>query len=165
MRTRNLMLFDDAGHLLGRFTKDIERFFDAFGLARSVAEKPLLKGAEWIPDVDIVEKDGTLAIRADLPGMTHKDVTVEVSDNMLTIKGERKTDVEEKRDGIYRQERTYGSFFRVFPLPEAIKPDDVKATFSNGVLEVTMPVPAAKAIQPRRIEVLAPAPEKAKTAA
>jgi len=165
MRTRNLTLFENPVDMLGRFTKDMERFFETFGMATPIAGKPALTAAEWIPAVDVVEKDGVLAIRADLPGMTRKDVSVELTDNLLTIKGERKTDVEEKKDGIYRQERTYGSFFRTFPLPETIKPEDVKATFTNGVLEVTVPVPVAKAINPRRIEVLEPAPEKTKTAA
>ena len=165
MRTRNLTVFTNPEEMFGRFTKDMERLFDVFRLAAPIAGTPATKAAEWIPDVDIVEKDGILAIRADLPGMTRKDVTVEVTDNTLTIKGERKTDVEEKKDGVYRQERTYGSFFRAFPLPETIKPEDVKATFTNGVLEATVPVPTAKAISPRRIEVIEPASEKAKTAA
>ncbi len=165
MRTRNLTPFDNPVDMLGRFSKDMERFFDVFRLNGPFAGKPALKGADWIPDVDIVEKDGVLAIRADLPGMNRKDVTVEITDNTLTIAGERKTDVEEKHGGLYRQERTYGSFLRSFPLPETTKPEDVKATFTNGVLEVTMPVAAAKVISPRRIEVLEPAPEKAKTAA
>ena len=165
MRTRNLTLFNNPDEMFGRFTKDMERLFDVFRLAAPIPGTQAIKATEWIPDVDIVEKDGILAIRADLPGLTRKDVTVEVTDNTLTIKGERKTDVEEKKDGVYRQERTYGSFFRAFPLPETIKAEDVKATFTNGVLEVTVPVPTAKAISPRRIEVIEPASEKAKTAA
>jgi HSP20 family protein len=165
MRNTDLTPFDNPLNLLSRFTKDMERFFDAFGVIRPIGEKPVPVTAEWIPSVDIVEKDGVLAIRADLPGMTQKDIAVEVIENTLTIKGERKTDVEEKHDGIYRQERSYGSFFRAFPLPESIKPEDVKATFADGVLEVKVPVPVAKAITPRRIEVLEPVKEKAKTAA
>ena len=163
---RDLMLFNNPRNRLIRFTNDMERFFDAFTSTRPIGATPLLGSTEWIPDVDIVEKDGVLAIRADLPGMTRNDVTVEVADNVLTIKGERKTDVEDTRDDVYRRERTYGSFLRAFPLPEAIKPEAVKATFANGVLEVKVPMPAAStAITPRRVEVLEPAPEKAKTAA
>src|SRR5690349_2661179 len=166
MRTRNLTVFTNPEEMFGRFTKDMERLFDVFRLAAPIAGTPATKAAEWIPDVDIVEKDGVLAIRADLPGMTRNDVTVEVTDNVLTIKGERKTDVEDTRDGVYRLERTCGSFLRAFPLPEAIKPEAVKATFANGVLEVKVPMPAAStAITPRRVEVLEPAPEKVKTAA
>jgi HSP20 family protein len=167
MRTNHLTPFDHPVNLLSRFTRDMERFFDAFGLARPVGEKPLLEQTQWIPDVDIVEKDGILAIRADLPGMTRKDVSVEITDNTLSIKGERKTDVEEKHDGILRQERTYGSFVRTFPLPETVKAEEVQATFINGVLEVKVVLPAEKMMKPRRIEVLEPAPEKetAKTAA
>ena len=165
MRTNDLTLFNNPLNLLNRFTTDMERFFDTFGFTAPLGDKALLEKTQWAPNVDIVEKDGVLAIRADLPGMTEKDVTVELTDNTLTIKGERKSDVEEKRDGIYRRERMYGSFFRAFPLPETIKGEDVKATFANGVLEVKVPVPTAKAVKPRRIEVLSPAPEKAKSAA
>jgi HSP20 family protein len=163
MRT-NLTLFENPNAFLRRFTSDLERFFGEVGLTRPFpTDKP---ATEWMPNIDIIEKKGTLIVRADLPGLMPKDVTVEATDELLTIKGERKTDLEETKEGVYRKERIYGSFFRSIPLPEGVKPDELKATFANGVLEITMPVPtAAKAIPPRRIEVLTPPAEKAKTAA
>src|SRR5262249_9215732 len=157
--------FDDPFNLLSRFTRDMEQFFDAFGFANPIDGPKLAHAAEWMPSVDIVERDGFLTIHADLPGVTAKDVSVEVVNNALAIKGERRPEAEEKREGIYRQERTHGSFFRAIPLPETIASEDIQATFSNGVLEVKVPLPTAKAIKPRRIEVLEPAPEKAKSAA
>src|SRR5262249_18542649 len=108
MRARDLTRFDDPFNLLSRFTRDMEQFFDAFGFANPIDGPKLAHAAEWMPSVDIVERDGFLTIHADLPGVTAKDVSVEVVNNALAIKGERRTDVEEKREGIYRQERTHG---------------------------------------------------------
>ena len=141
--------------LLRRMTTDIERLFDEVALDRPIVGQPRLLGdARWVPTVDVFEKDGRLIVRADLPGLTKKDVNVEVTDHQLTIQGERKTEFEETREGVYRQERAYGSFYRALPLPEQIKPEDVKATFANGVLEVAMPLPSAKQLpKPRHVEV------------
>ena len=90
------------------------------------------------------EKDGSLVGRCDLPGLTKNDVNVEVTDDTITIQGERKKVFEEERTGVYTHERTYGSFCRAFPLPEGVKSEGVKATFNNGVLEVTVWWPPAK---------------------
>jgi HSP20 family protein len=141
--------------LLRRMTTDIERLFDEVALDRPIVGLPRLLGdARWVPTVDVFEKNGSLIVRADLPGLTKKDVNVEVTDHQLTIQGERKTEFEETREGVYRQERAYGSFYRAIPLPEDIKPEDVKATFANGVLEVAMPLPSAKQLpKPRHVEV------------
>jgi HSP20 family protein len=97
----------------------------------------------WAPKVDVVTKDGKLLTRVDLPGMKKEDVKVEVTDGLLTLSGERKKEVKEEKDNYYREEREYGSFCRTVPLPKGVKSDDVKATFTNGVLEVSVPLPAA----------------------
>ena len=112
----------------------------------------------WAPKVDVVTKDNKLVTRVDLPGMKKEDVRVEVADGFLTLSGERKKETKEEKDNIYREEREYGSFCRTVPLPKAVKAEDVKATFNNGVLEVTVPLPAA-AIAPaaRTIPVEEPA--------
>lgn len=165
MRT-NLTLFDDPLTFVRRFTTDMERFFENAGFSKPLAASFKSQPAEWLPSIDVVEKNGTLAVRADLPGLTPKDITIEATDEMLTIKGERKIDIEEKKDGVYRKERTYGSFFRSIPLPEGVTADSIKATFANGVLEVTMPMPKdAKDLKPRKIEVLPAADVNVKTAA
>jgi HSP20 family protein len=95
----------------------------------------------WAPPVEVSERGGQLVIRADLPGLTKKDVRVEVRDDALTIQGERRQEREEKRKGFYRTERSYGSFFRQIPLPEGTDAGSAKAAFKDGVLEVTMPAP------------------------
>ncbi len=82
---------------------------------------------------------------------------VQVTDGHLGISGERKSEAEEKKDNVYRCEREYGSFYRAVPLPEGVKLDDVKATFSDGVLEVSVPMPARPETNVRHVEIHEPA--------
>ena len=91
-------------------------------------------------------------MRADLPGLKKDEVKVELTNDLLTISGERKEEKEEKREGYYRSERRYGSFFRQIPLPEGAKTDTAKAKFTDGVLEVTMQAPAREP-QKRVLEI------------
>jgi HSP20 family protein len=88
-----------------------------------------------------------------LPGLKKEDVKVEVSDGYLAISGERRKEEEEKGDQFYRCEREYGSFQRAVPLPEGVKLEDVKATFNDGVLEVSVPVPAAPKAEVRTVAI------------
>ena len=96
--------------------------------------------------------------------MKKEDVKVEVTDGYLTISGERKTEAEEKKEQFYRCEREYGSFYRAVPLPEGVKLEDVKATFADGVLEVSVPLPAKAEPAVRKVEIQE-APKAAKPAA
>ena len=95
----------------------------------------------WYPAVEVTENNGQLQVHADLPGLKPDDVKVEVTNDALVIQGERKQEHEETRGGVYRSERRYGQFYREIPLPEGAKPEEAKASFNNGVLEVTLPVP------------------------
>jgi HSP20 family protein len=160
-------MFDTPFGLLRRLTTDIERLFGDVSFARPLAPGSQLLGeGSWIPNVDVFEKDGTLMIRADLPGLSKADVNVEVTDDAIVLKGERKKEVEEEREGVYRLERAYGSFCRTFAMPDGVKPEDVKATFANGVLQVTAPLPARKEPMSRKIEIHdVPIETKAKPAA
>lgn len=117
----------------------------------------------WCPEVDVFEHDNRLVTKMDLPGMKKEDVKVEITDGQLAISGERKTEAEEKGEQFYRCERDYGSFFRSVPLPEGTNTDDVKATFTDGVLEVSLPLPARPEAKARRIEI--EEPKAAKSAA
>jgi HSP20 family protein len=101
----------------------------------------------------VFEKDGRLITKVDLPGMKREDVKVEVTDGHLTVSGTRKSEVEEKKDDFYRCEREYGSFYRAVPLPAGVKLDDVKATFADGVLEVSVPLPTTEAPKVRTVEI------------
>ena len=97
----------------------------------------------WAPPVDMIDTKDEIVLRADLPGLTEKDVEVTVQDGTLGIKGERKAETEEKKDDYYYCERSYGGFARMLTLPTGVDPEKVKATFKNGVLEVRMPKAAA----------------------
>ena len=126
--------------------------------------RPATEAASWIPEIDVFEKDNRLVTRIDLPGTKKDDVKVEVTDGQLAISGERKTEAEEKKEHFYRCEREYGSFYRAVPLPDGVKLEDVKATFSDGVLEVSVPLPAKPEAKARKVEIQE-APKAAKTAA
>jgi HSP20 family protein len=105
----------------------------------------------WTPAMDLVETDEHFVLRADLPGMTESDVNIELEDNVLTVSGERKAERQEKGEGFYRVERSFGSFSRALTLPKGIDPEGVKAEFDNGVLEVRVPKPEQR--KPRKITI------------
>ncbi len=108
-------------------------------------------GRRWVPAMDLVEAGDSLVLRADLPGLRREDVNIEVKDGVLTISGERKDEHEEKVDGYYRVERTFGSFARTLTLPKGIEAEGIAADFADGVLEVKIPKPEDR--KPHRIEV------------
>jgi HSP20 family protein len=100
----------------------------------------------WSPSVDIEEKDNEIVVKADIPGVSEKDLEVRLENNTLTLKGERKFEKEDKQKGYHRIERGYGSFVRSFALPAAVDADKVQAHYKDGVLTVTLPkTEAAKA--------------------
>src|SRR5437762_12532734 len=105
----------------------------------------------WIPAMDLVETDEDFVLRADLPGLTEKDVHIELEDNVLTISGERKAEHEERKEGYYRVERSSGMFSRSLTLPEGVNPEAVKASFDRGVLEVRVPKPEER--KPRKVAI------------
>ena len=105
----------------------------------------------WIPAMDLIEEDDRYVLRADLPGVREDEVHVELEDNVLTISGERKSEHEERKEGLYRLERASGSFSRSLTLPEGIDPDSIQARFDKGVLEVRVPKPEQR--KPRRVAI------------
>jgi HSP20 family protein len=158
----------DPFALLRQMTAELDRVFDEpfwpafrFPAIRTI-EGPELSA--WAPKVDVFEKENRLVTRVDLPGVTKEDVTVEVTDGHLALSGERKREKEEKKDNVYRTEREYGRFYRAVPLPEGVKLEDVNATFADGVLEVSVPLPARPQATVRKVEIQEPA-KGAKTAA
>ena len=137
--------------MLDRFADEVERVFDDFGFGRSWLtprrgqswSNALRRAgtAMWTPAIEVYQRNNELVVRADLPGMKKEDVNVEITDNEITISGERRQEQETEREGIYRSERTYGSFSRTIPLPEGAMTDQAKATFRDGVLEINVPAP------------------------
>jgi HSP20 family protein len=110
-------------------------------------------GGLWAPQVEVFERGNNLVVRADLPGLSRENVDVELDDDALIIRGERRSDVEDDEEGFYRSERSYGSFYRAIPLPEGIDASACNATFRDGVLEVTLPKPPQQSSRTRRIDV------------
>ena len=110
-------------------------------------------GGQWAPSVDIFEHEGNLVLRAELPGIEPKDVDVHVENNVLTLRGERKFEDEKNGRNYHRVERSYGQFVRSFTLPNDVDRDNVKATFTNGLLEVA--IPKREEAKPRQIQISA----------
>ncbi len=138
--------------LFGSLQREIERVFDRF-----TNNWPSLdfRTTGLTPSMDIAESDKDIEITAELPGLEEKDVQVNVADDVLTIKGEKKAEKEENDKNYHRIERSYGSFYRSLQLPSGVNADAIKATLKNGVLKVTVTKPAAA--QPKKIEVKAAA--------
>ena len=139
------------------FSDDVGSLFEQFGGHRG-GMMPQARGSNrdvtsWVPKVDVVQRGNELVVRADLPGVKPDDVTVEISDDAITISGERQDEHAEEHGGIYRFERTYGAFLREIPLPEGAMVDQAKASFENGVLEITVPAPPEQVSRGRRLEI------------
>jgi len=95
----------------------------------------------WTPSVDVIQKEGSVVLRADLPGIKPEDVKVTVEDDVLTVSGEHSEEVEREEGRYMRRERRFGSFSRSMSLPPAVKAEDIESTTKDGVLEVTIPLP------------------------
>ena len=113
-------------------------FFYGFGRPFLPAMRPTAM-REFMPSVDVSETDGQVQVSAELPGMTEKDINVELDEDMVTISGEKKQEDEEEKGGRYWRESSYGSFRRDVPLPTSVDTDNAKASFKNGKLRVTIP--------------------------
>jgi len=139
-----------------RFAEEMDQLFEDFDFRRDWLA-PVF-GSEfgagiWSPQVEMLQRDGELIVRADLPGLTKDDVKVEITDNAITIEGERRGEKEEKHEGFYRSERSYGKFYRRLPIPEGVDVKDAEATFQNGVLEVKMKASKREQQKGRRLEI------------
>ena len=136
-----------------RMLRDFDRFVDEgdWGVAR--LGQPFTDVA-WVPPVEAFERDHRLTVRVELPGVKKEEIGVTLTEEGLTIQGERKLEAEEKKGQWHRTERAYGRFVRTVPLPDGVKAADMKATFEGGVLEITVPLPAtAAAPEPTKIEI------------
>jgi len=149
-----------------RFAEEMDRLFEDFGLetgwtvpsfftrGREWMRRELgFVPAQWSPTVDVLEREGQLVVRVDLPGMTREEVKVEVTDEWLTVQGERREEKKEKGKGYRYSECRYGSFYRAVPLPEGVDTTKAAAEFNKGVLEVVMPYATRLQEQARRLEV------------
>jgi HSP20 family protein len=135
--------FDELRSMHNEMDRLFERFF---GL-----EIPKGETSVWLPSIESFVKDGKLVVRAEIPGVDPKDLDVSVTEHELIIKGERKHEKETKEENYAYREIAYGSFERHLPLPEGIKADELKAKFTNGILEITVPAPVIS--KARKIEI------------
>ena len=141
-----------AFHPFLSLQREVDRLFEDFG--RGFPSMPTFaggNGGKLMPSTDVTETDKEIEITAELPGLEDKDVQINLSDNLLTIRGEKKAEREEKDKNYRMVERSYGAFERTIALPEGVKADDIKATIAKGVLTVKVPKPAPA--QAKTIEV------------
>ena len=134
--------------------REVDRLFEDF--TRGFPSFPTFPAqtrgaADLIPSMDVTETDKEIEITAELPGLEEKDVQINLSDNLLTIRGEKKAEKEQKEKDYRLVERSYGSFLRTLELPEGVDPNGIKATIAKGVLKVTVPKPAPA--QAKKIDV------------
>ncbi len=104
----------------------------------SISTKTTKTGERWYPAVDILNEQDSIVLNVELPGVKKEDISINIEDKVLTIKGERRYENEEKKDSYYRKERSYGSFKRSFCLSDEILTDEVNADFKDGVLKVSL---------------------------
>jgi HSP20 family protein len=118
--------------------------------ARTESNQEMLAMADWSPSVDIIETDTAYLIKGEIPGVNKADVKVSIEDGMITLRGERKQEKEEKNKKFHRIERSYGSFLRSFRMPDDVDETAIKAEFKDGMIGITLPKSAktkAKAIE------------------
>lgn len=156
MNIRSLVTSSDRsparqGNLFGTLQREIDRLFDDLtrGVAPSAGSGPM----GLMPSLDVAENDKEIEITAELPGLDRADVDISIDDGMLTIRGEKKVETENKDNNYHVAERSYGAFRRVVMLPPGIDASAIKATMDKGVLRITIPKPARA--EPKKIEVKA----------
>lgn len=144
------------GNLVRRIRDEMDRLFEDLGvgnLTRSLPTTESLGLGSWAPEVEVFERQGDLVVRADLPGLTKDDIKLDVTEKAITIDGERRQEHEEREEGYYRSERSYGRFTRRIPLPEGVDIDTANAQFRDGVLEITFATPERKGLKSRKLEI------------
>ena len=128
----------------------INRFFDDSFFRAGYSDDSVTLST-WHPMVDIFDDSDKIVIKAELPGIDKKDIAIDLKDRVLTLKGERVADNEEKENRYYRRERTYGKFERSFTLPTGLNPDKIKADYQDGVLKIEVPKPQEE--KPKQITI------------
>jgi HSP20 family protein len=155
-----------------RISEDMDRLLDSFGFGRGLFPtfgQSALSGyggegasSLWTPHIEVHERDGKFLVSADLPGVKKEDVSVEITQDAVTIQGQRKQEKTSSEGGFYRSERSYGSFYRTIPLPEGAKTDNASATFRDGVLQIEIEVPQQKS-SGRTLEIKDAPPSRSAT--
>jgi HSP20 family protein len=155
MLGRELTPWQNPFSLLSSFRREMDDLFNrVFGdWERTGTPWTPMMSMGYVPRIESCVQDNNLLIRADLPGVDPKDVEITVEGNQLTIKGERKAQQEAKEGSYFHREISYGGFARSFTIPEGVKAEDVHATYRNGVLELSIPLPASMVAKKIPIEI------------
>ena len=122
-----------------------------FGEGEQVGNRWQSQIESYVPQIESAVRDNTLWVKADLPGIDPKEVEVTVEGNRLTLRGQRKAEHEGSEEGYFHREVQYGTFIRSFTIPEGVKAEDIQAKYHNGVLELSVPLPAA--MQPKKVNI------------
>jgi len=131
--------------MMRRMHDEMDRLFsESLGSQGSQASGRSGTAARWAPAIEVSQKGDNMLVSAELPGLKPEDVHLEVTDDTLIVSGERQRHHESDEGGVRRTERQYGHFYRAIPLPESVDPEQVRAQFTNGVLEITIPVQQAQ---------------------
>ena len=131
--------------ILNQLQKELERAYEGDANESSVST------AEWAPAVDIKEEAERFVLLADIPGVKPEEINISMEDGVLTITGEKNTEAETEKDGYKRVERTYGSFYRRFTLPDTADADTISAKSNHGVLEIV--IPKRETVKPKKISI------------
>ena len=119
-----------------RMRRGMDRLWDSFFERGSLRGE---EGGEWLPSLDVAETKNEMVVKAEVPGLDPKDIDISLSDGLLTIKGEKKQEREEKEENYHLVERSYGSFARSIRLPNEVQSDKINASYKNGVLKIVLP--------------------------
>jgi len=151
---RNVPVRQEEDNPFYSLQRSINQVFDNF-LFEGFGRSPFSLLTSFSPRLDVSETDKEFHITAELPGIDEKDVEISLSDNFLTLKGEKKDENQQKRKDYYRMERSYGMFERTIPIPEGIDSNKVEASFKKGLLTVTLPKTAEYQKERKRIPIKA----------
>lgn len=146
--------FSNPFELFDRMRDEMDRlFFGSYLTPRSRWGAGPRTAETWAPKIEAFQEGNNFIVRADLPGLKKDDVDVELGEDTLTIRGERHSEREEKREGYFHTEREYGRFYRTIPLPEGVIGESAEAKFKDGVLEITMQAPPSEVSRKRKVEI------------
>ena len=145
-------MFANPFGFMRRFGEGMEQLFNEVGFGGGLMSHGFDQMSRWTPQIEMFEREGQLHIRADLPGMNKEDVQIDLEDDAVVLRGERREEHREEREGMYRTEVSYGSFYREIPLPNNVDAENANANFRDGVLEITMPMRQGEG-RGRRLEI------------
>jgi HSP20 family protein len=152
MLGRELTSWQTPLRAINEMQREMNQVFSRFfGEGEQVGNQWQSPGASYVPRIESAVRENTLYVKADLPGIDPKDVEVMVEGTQLTLRGERKAEHEGKEGGYGHREVQYGSFVRSFTIPEGVKAEDIHAKYHNGVLELTIPLPAS--VLPKKVNI------------